>query len=365
MSSTTRQEDWRDGMRAPLRGLLRAEMPIVSIVVVYCAAVLTICAARDIPIDAGLFMYNRTFFLLLSSFVIFFTIGYAVYVMLYIRPRRLTHYLVTSYRDRFLRADRLLPGVVSLFAVLPFITAFTLMKSSIHKFQPFTWDRQFAELDKWMHGGVHPWEILQPLLGMPYVTTAVNAVYHAWFFILFAVLFWQAFNNRDPLLRLRFFISFLLTWAIVGSFFAVLLSSAGPVYYERIVGEEGGYAALFAYLNQASEHVPVWALNVQEKLWTAYEARSLEKGVGISAMPSMHVAVAVLIAFLARSYGKWLFGAAVLFALLIQIGSVHLGWHYAIDGYLSFLLVAVIWGASGAYARRFLRPRPPVEPATC
>ena len=38
--------------------------------------------------------------------------------------------------------------------------------------------------------------------------------------------------------------------------------------------------------------------------------------------------------------------AAALFALAIFTGSVHLGWHYAVDGYASAFLVAVIWKLS-------------------
>jgi hypothetical protein len=34
---------------------------------------------------------------------------------------------------------------------------------------------------------------------------------------------------------------------------------------------------------------------------------------------------------------------AALMVLITQAGSVHLGWHYAIDGYASILLTFLIW----------------------
>ena len=43
-------------------------------------------------------------------------------------------------------------------------------------------------------------------------------------------------------------------------------------------------------------------------------------------------------------YAGWFFG---LFALVIQIASVHLAYHYAVDGYVSIILVALIWWVMG------------------
>jgi hypothetical protein len=36
-----------------------------------------------------------------------------------------------------------------------------------------------------------------------------------------------------------------------------------------------------------------------------------------------------------------------LFAAVIFVGSIHLGWHYAVDGYVSALAVAGIWYGVG------------------
>ena len=43
--------------------------------------------------------------------------------------------------------------------------------------------------------------------------------------------------------------------------------------------------------------------------------------------------------------------ALTVFALITQVGSVHLAWHYAIDGYLAALAIVPIWLLSGWIAR--------------
>lgn len=64
---------------------------------------------------------------------------------------------------------------------------------------------------------------------------------------------------------------------------------------------------------------------------------------GISAMPSMHVAMSWVIAFQTFQFRRALGWLMVGFAVLIQFSSVHLGWHYAIDGYLGFVVAVVCW----------------------
>jgi membrane-associated phospholipid phosphatase len=64
---------------------------------------------------------------------------------------------------------------------------------------------------------------------------------------------------------------------------------------------------------------------------------------GISAMPSMHVAATVLCAMVGWQLNRAVGLILALFAAIIQLGSVHLGWHYAVDGYLSALFTFLIW----------------------
>lgn len=106
-----------------------------------------------------------------------------------------------------------------------------------------------------------------------------------------------------------------------------------------------------SYLREANAVYPVRALEVQESLWAAARSDDLRLGSGISATPSLHVAIATLQAVLAWKVSRVLGWAATIFLVLILVGSVHLGWHYAIDGYISILAVPVIWTLAGRLAR--------------
>ena len=65
-------------------------------------------------------------------------------------------------------------------------------------------------------------------------------------------------------------------------------------------------------------------------------------------MPSIHVALTALYVCAARHYGRSVLCLALLFYLFILVGSVHLGWHYAVDGLFGTVGASIIW--------RFTRP---------
>jgi membrane-associated phospholipid phosphatase len=73
-------------------------------------------------------------------------------------------------------------------------------------------------------------------------------------------------------------------------------------------------------------------------------------------MPSLHVGAAVLMMLVAWRRHMLLGVAFAAFAICIQIGSVVLGWHYAIDGYAGALIAVVCWTVSGPIVRRRVVP---------
>jgi len=125
-----------------------------------------------------------------------------------------------------------------------------------------------------------------------------------------------------------------------------IFSSVGPTFYGRLLTGPDPYVPLMDWLKQANQSYPIWSVNVMDALWKNYET-----GVGvvngISAMPSMHVerrCFSRCSASPAASAGCWLLTG---FALAIFIGSIHLGWHYAIDGYVGALVAVFGWWAAG------------------
>lgn len=248
--------------------------------------------------------------------------------------------------SRWLRFDifspaRLANGANGMIFVFLLMGGFTMAKNNVSRFGGFHWDADFASLDRTLHFGFYPHELLQPLLNHPWVTFLLDRNYLLWFPVLFAACFIVAFQNSRSLERHRFLLALLLTWGVGGTILAISFSSAGPVYFARVTGLADPYASQFAYLNHVNELLGVKALEVQDKLWTALHgdpSMSL-----ISAMPSMHSAISVLVCLACWGRGGLLRIAATCFTTMILVGSVHLGWHYASDAYAGIAIAVTAW----------------------
>jgi hypothetical protein len=275
------------------------------------------------------------------------TLAYVIWTIAVIRPPRLVRHLHTELRSRFLTAERIAAALPVLLLYPIFVSAFMVLKGSIPAIHPFDWDPQFAAWDRVLHGGRHPWEWLQPVLGHTGATAIIDTLYLLWFYVGGIVLFWQMLSLQRPRLRMQFLLSLVLVWMLLGTVAATALSSAGPCYYGRVTGLPDPYAPLMDYLRHADEVVSVSALLIQEKLWQAYLDPSTGVWYGISAMPSLHVAASFCYTLLAFAVDRRLGLLFGLFTAITLIGSVHLGWHYAIDGYVAIIATWAIWWTVG------------------
>lgn len=326
------------------RGILREHAVLLSIVGLHFVAAQALCLAYPGQYRSQVQWAGFALVMLLGATLI--ACAYTAYVMLWLRPAQLVRQLRAALAG-YLTRERLLHAAPVLLALPLFTTSFTIFKAAVSHFEPFAWDSRFAAWDQALHGGVQPWLLLQGLLGHAPLTALLDATYLLWFAVIWTAVIWQALSLGRRHLRMQFLLSFLVASIVLGNVAAVLFASAGPCFYSQVAGGANPYAALFDYLRQVDAAYPVTALDVQRALWANYLGHGSQHSLSISAMPSMHVATTTLVALLGWRINRWLGLAATVFLLLIVLGSIHLGWHYAIDAYAGAFGALAIWLAVG------------------
>jgi len=104
------------------------------------------------------------------------------------------------------------------------------------------------------------------------------------------------------------------------------------------------------YLRSVNAERPISAIRAQNMLWDNYPNRDVRLGGGISAMTSIHVAMALLFVFVTWQTQRWVGWVALAYFVVILIESVYLGWHYEIDGYAMIPRVLAVWWLAGKLA---------------
>lgn len=284
--------------------------------------------------------------------VFYVAIGHIAFHGLNVRPFHMSELVKAICRDERFTLERAAYALFPLLLVPMFTGLFTSFKSAIPYIFQFTFDPLLMELDKTIHGGSHPWEILHPVLGYPIISSILSYLYNAWFGLMHMIFWWQVFSLTNKKLRMQYIMSFVFVWSILGSLLALFLSSAGPCYYSEIVGSPNPFEPLMAYLHDAANTYKNWSLVAQGYLWDNYVDQGDGVARGISAMPSLHVAIAVLQALMGWKVSRKLGAILTAYAAIVWFGSIHLGWHYALDGYASVILVVVIWTTVGLWLKK-------------
>jgi hypothetical protein len=258
--------------------------------------------------------------------------------------------MIRLLRERGWLGERLLRFLVLAPTVTAFFGTFALWKSSIPLFYPgFVWDARLERAELWLHGG-YPDRLLAPLVGSPLAIHVLDRVYHSWFYVLFAVVIWQAWGSDHRKLR-QFWTSFALLWTALGIVAATVFASAGPIYTGVDRGSHS-YDGLIARLQAAEALGPLYVHLSAWSLWNAARQAGVSLGDGISAFPSLHVAFVTLAALAASSANRILGLVFWCYVLLIGIGSIMLGWHYAIDGEAAVLTTVLLWVSVGRWSNR-------------
>ncbi|MER9303478.1 phosphatase PAP2 family protein [Mesorhizobium sp. M0496] len=328
----------------------RANSSFFVTVIVYTLAACAAASHWVIPINVRL--YSEPFWLFGFGVTLILFVVVATRVMLE-RPQR----LFPALWDRLVANDlpkRLVTGLPVMLILPVFFSLFTSMKGDLGRMMPFYADSTLIAIDRAIHGGADAWLLLHPFFGYGPVTLAANFFYNLWFVVMGVVLFCVTFSVGNPRVRAQYLVAFVLTWALLGNLAASLFASVGPAFVMTFYGN-ATFSPLMDYLHATDVSYPIWALQTQQALLAEVTLDGPRLGGGISAFPSLHVAIATLNAIYLWRFGGPLRWAGVAFLIVIQLGSVLLAWHYGIDGYASMLATPIIWIVAGLIAKPWPR----------
>lgn len=340
---------------------LRENSLLIGLTIVYCGTALLIqhiCGLQISPF-ADLLIESIGFVAILAvslfcSFAVWF-----FYLKRVKRHPEFNQIIRRQVRHNYFTASRLFLALPVLLMWPFFLNAFSYLKALISTFQPFYLDPRLADWDRYLHLGSLPSEWLDPIFGHVISVFILNWMYTVWFLVIMTALLLQSANTENRQLRAQYLLAQALLWPILGNLIATLLSSAGPCYYGLLIDGPNPYAGHMARLYELADslkfslfghdlRIPITALQMQQYLWNGYQHSQLELGQGISAFPSLHVASTWLIARLCFAYGRRMAFFGFSFLALIFIGSIELGWHYAVDGYFGAFGAWLCWRAAGS-----------------
>jgi hypothetical protein len=226
--------------------------------------------------------------------------------------------------------------------------ALTWLKVMLPAVVPYWADPALASLDRAIIG-TDAWRLIPESLMRPF-----DILYLTWAPLETLSLF-LILCLRPSRIKARAMIAYFLMFGVMGVFGQYLLSSVGPVFYDRLLGGEH-FAGLLARIDTHAEVMKISS----NMLWESYSSHSRMMANGISAMPSMHVASTVWIALALASLWPKLRVLVWAYWLIIFIGSFALGWHYFLDGVVGTLGALGCWALAGGFLMRYDR-----EPQTC
>ena len=233
-----------------------------------------------------------------------------------------------------------------------FLSNIMSLKTTIPEFIPFYFDNAAKSFDRFIFFGHDAWELVAPLYQVPGLVRLIDTLYSVIWAVVLSGCWFYCFSSKamDRTRRYQFCLALIILFVGGGNFLAIIFSSVGPIYYQEYVGGSD-FVGLSHHLAEIGHNVPLMAVQVQERLLNMSQDAASPIN-GISAVPSMHIGTTCLILLL-----FWRTPLArmvtLVFAVFIAVGSVLLGWHYALDGLMAVPLAILSWRAAGWILRKY------------
>lgn len=189
--------------------------------------------------------------------------------------------------------------------------------------------------------------LLAHLQNLDINAAAWDRLYHSAWGIEVIAAFALIIVGRGPRIMLRYCVSMILLFYI-GRLLGVINPVMGPAFYRP---------ELFTYLDGSVTHQ---AMKVVAEVMAISPAEAMDRGGvllgGVSAMPSLHVAMVTLTTYWLAFAARWTLYITIPWVLAVWTSTVVLGWHYILDGVGGFVLA----GASVLVTRLLLQRLDPV-----
>lgn len=248
-------------------------------------------------------------------------------------------------------------GIIGAFLLMLLMIVFVINKCLIAHVNPYEqmqWDVTFAALDKALHFGRYPHEYLTVIADRwSYFSVLLDKAYASWMVILYIVVSYCLFCDRDFQRKMRFIWAYVLTFILLGAAFALYFSSTGPTFWAEFYKDvPNPYDGLMQHLAAQHEVHNIWIYGARHWMigWTTNE-RLIDFN-GIAAMPSLHNGAMLLMLFYMRLVSKRAFYILLVMAVLIFLATVYSGIHYAIDAYFAYVGVIAAWIAAHYIVKR-------------
>lgn len=306
---------------------------VLVAIVIYMLAVVTFAGQTWlIPNAIGAFI--GLLVMVFNFYALPYIVRFLLHLAIKVRPDRPRDHVFAALSE--FAADK---ARVAHFCVVMLIFAgvavmFTLSKAVIPQIIPFAHDALFANMDRLIFGGIYPHEFFNWLYPSGWAMQLVSLVYQTWLWVFLFTIGYCAYSLYGQRLAAVYLFAMVFTLFIGGNVLALLGSSAGPAFIELHSMDVYGSARSFMQTNE------IMASGLQDKLWIVQTNMGVSS---ISAFPSMHVATTTLVLLLARQTSKTaaLWGWA--FWIAINLGSVILLWHYAVDSIAGALIALFAW----------------------
>ncbi|MCB0358272.1 MAG: phosphatase PAP2 family protein [Bdellovibrionales bacterium] len=246
-------------------------------------------------------------------------------------PRRVSRAdSLARYRFQYLNRAAIVEDLRLLNAVAVMFTVFLHLKHLIPFLRKTMLDELLFEHERGLLGGRLAGEWLIDWLGV-HSAPFWSGVYKS-FYLYIAMCLIGIVLSRDRRFVRTFYAAFIATW-FVGVLLVFALPTMGPCF---------STPQLFANLP------PTAVSDMQQKLLVhrdfvalhPFDSRGLYL---ISGLPSLHLAVPILISLFLGKKSRLVATASWLFCLLTAVATLYFGWHFVVDDVAACLLAVGIW----------------------